>query len=171
MNETNSQEAQFVALLEDHRKLIFKIANAYSRDEEDRRDLLQEIALQLWRSFPKYDDAYATSTWIYRIALNVSISHLRRESRRRKNILPANERLIDFAVAAQDEGPEPEDLQLLRRFIAELPPLERALILLYLEEKKQREIGDILGMTASNVSTKLGRIKQKLRAFFQSQTT
>lgn len=158
-------------MLEDHRKLIFKVANVYSRNEEDRRDLLQEIALQLWRSFPKYNDDYAASTWIYRIALNVSISYLRRESRRRKKILPAGKLLLEFAEAPPEEGPELEDLQLLRRFIAELPPLERALMLLYLEEKKQREIGDILGMTASNVSTKLGRIRQKLRAFFQSKTT
>jgi len=158
-------------MLEDHRKLIFKVANVYSHNEEDRRDLLQEIALQLWRSFPKYNDAYAASTWIYRIALNVSISYLRRESRRRKKIRPAGKLLLEFAEAPPEEGPEPEDLQLLRRFIAKLPPLERALMLLYLEEKKQGEIGEILGITASNVSTKLGRIKKKLQAFFQSQKT
>ncbi len=84
MKDSKSLEKEFLAIIESNKKLVFKVANVYGRDEDDKKDLTQEIILQLWKAFPKYDNTYAISTWIYRIALNVSISFTRKETTTRK---------------------------------------------------------------------------------------
>lgn len=153
---------RFQALLEEHARIVLKVAASYARGP-DRADLAQEIAVQLWRAFPRYDAARPFTTWMYRIALNVAISHARRGGRRPE-------------VALADELPEPADprsapepeegLPLLERLLAELDPLNRALLVLWLEERPHREIAEILGLSESNVSTRLHRLKQRLRARF-----
>ncbi|QDQ74701.1 sigma-70 family RNA polymerase sigma factor [Pseudoluteimonas lycopersici] len=154
----------FGALLQRHSGIVFKVANSYARHPEDRADLAQEIAAQLWRAWPKYDPSRSATTWMYRIALNVAISHVRTQSLRRRHDAVALDD-ADFDVA-DDNAADPEheqQLRLLQGFIARQPPLERALLLLYLEERPQREIAEILGINESNVSTKIGRLKQRLR--------
>ena len=147
----------FVALVREHGRMLVQISHAYGRTEEERKDLRQEILTQLWRAFPSYDPRRRFSTWMYRIALNVAIS----SSRRRREHEPLEE-----AAAAEDpgEGSELEQrLRSLRQLVAGLPPLERALVLLYLDERSQKEIAEVLGISESNVSTKIHRIKQQLR--------
>ena len=82
MKESNLQEAEFIKYLESCKGLLVKVARIYCYDAEDRKDLIQDIILQLWKSFPKYDNTYAITTWTYRIALNVSISFLRKATKR-----------------------------------------------------------------------------------------
>ena len=158
---TDDARREFGALLERHRGIVFKVANSYARDPEDRADLAQEIAAQLWRAWPAYDQARPFTTWMYRVALNVAISQLRGRSQRDRHHVSFDERLHDVG-ASQADGAD-HDLQLLQRVIAALPPMDRALMLLYLEERSQREIAEILGITESNVATKISRLKQRIR--------
>src|SRR5271166_2986918 len=92
---TPDLQAKFQSLVEDHKKILYKICNSYCRDRHSRDDLAQEILIQLWRSFGKFDGRCRFSTWMYRIALNVAISFYRRESVRTRHVLPADEHLLD----------------------------------------------------------------------------
>jgi len=154
---------QFQELLERHRKIVFKVANSYCRDPHERADLAQEIATQLWRAFPGYDGQRSFSTWMYRIALNVAISFLRNSSQRERLAVPLDEELHDTAGDTDVEPEADERVRILYRCIERLDPLNRALLLLYLDERSQREIADILGISETNVATKIGRLKQRIR--------
>jgi RNA polymerase sigma factor (sigma-70 family) len=164
MNPATS--AGFSALLEANRRLIFKVAHTYGRGRADVEDLAQEIAAQSWRAFPAYDPARSFSTWLYRIALNVAISWLRAELSRRRRSVPFESDLHDAAVSeafdADDGG------RILRGFIGSQGPLDRALLLLYLEERPHHEIAEILGITPTNVTTKINRLKERLRAYAEN---
>jgi RNA polymerase sigma factor (sigma-70 family) len=154
---------EFAALLEGHRRLVFKVANTYARGASDVEDLAQEIAAHLWRAFPAFDRTRTFSTWMYRIALNVAISWLRSEGpRRRRSVAydaglhePATEETVD-----DDEG-----RRILRGFIESQDALDRAVLLLYLEERPYAEMSEILGVSATNLTTKINRLKDRLRAY------
>ncbi|MBS0557142.1 MAG: sigma-70 family RNA polymerase sigma factor [Proteobacteria bacterium] len=157
-----SIDGQFRELLERHRGIVFKVANSYARGAQDREDLAQEIAVQLWRAFPKYDGTRAFSTWMYRVALNVAISHLRERSRYDSHHEPLDMTVHDGADTNADVETDAR-LRELNRCIARLEPLDRALLILYLDERSQRDIAEILGISETNVATKIGRLKQRLR--------
>ncbi len=156
----------FEAVIDSHKGIVYKVANAYCKDVEDRKDLVQEILVQLWRSFSRYDDRYQYSTWIYRIALNVAISFYRKESRRREMAHPLTAGLLNFADDASFET-DP-NLLVLQQFIMDLRELDKAIMLLYLEEKSYKEIAYIMGITETNVATKIGRIKAALITRFEN---
>lgn len=160
---TDSPQDRFQALLDIHRKIVFKVTNTYCRHAEDRRDLAQEISLQLWKSFPTYDERRPFSTWMYRVALNVAISFARNAAYRKRYSVSldtsAAEPIDDSASA-----PEPDErVRALYRFIGQLDELNRALLLLYLEERSYRDIAEILGISETNVATKISRLKQRIR--------
>ena len=149
----------FESLLERHRGIVFKVANSYAGNRADRDDLAQDIATQLWRAWPGYDRARPVATWMYRIALNVAISQLRARQLRERHHVPLDPEAHD---SDGDTGND-ERIDALQRCIAALDPLNRALLLLYLDERSQREIAEILGISETNVSTKIARLKQRLR--------
>lgn len=151
--------AQLTDLLRRHRGLIHRVAWVYCRRAADRDDVAQEIALQLWRARERYDPRYRESTWIYRIALNVAISYDRRERRHRDGATPLDEQVIVLEPITPSE-----EVEQLVRFIEGLNPFEKAIVLLYLDGNDHATIGDVLGISTSNVGTKLGRIKHRLRA-------
>lgn len=152
---------QFGQLLEAHRGIVLKVAHGYAWHPEDRADLAQEIATQLWRAFPRYDATRSFSTWMYRIALNVAISSLRAR-RRDAWTVSLDERLYE-PLDSGTAGPELQrQMDALRRFIHRQEPLNRALLLLYLEDRPHAEIAEILGISVSNVATKIGRLKQRI---------
>ncbi len=157
--------ADFAALLERHRGIVFKVANTYGRGPDDRADLAQDIAVQLWRAWPGYDRGRSVTTWMYRIALNVAISFARGDGLRRRHVVAMDEGLHDLPSDTGDARAHEhaQHVELLRRFIARQAPLDRALLLLYLEDRPQREIAEILGIGESNVSTKINRLKQRIR--------
>ncbi len=164
---TAGEKDTFLSVIEANKGIIYKIANSYCKDPEDRKDLFQEIVSHLWRSFNKYSDQYKYSTWIYRIALNVAISFYRKENRRKAVSSPLSESV--FSLMDFDETKEMEsNLRLLQQFIQELKDLDKALMLLYLEEKSHREIAEIIGITETNVATKIGRIKLLLKQKFMN---
>jgi len=156
------QQDRFVALIDEHRKILFKVAGSYARQPADREDLIQEMVLQMWRSFERYDETQRFSTWMYRVALNVAISFYRRETRRSRVIVGGHQALIELAQAP--EAPEMEELDTLRRMIDGLNEFDRALVILYLDGNSYADIASVLGINESNVGTKLNRIKQQLRS-------
>jgi RNA polymerase sigma factor (sigma-70 family) len=159
MTTPDVQEA-FQTLVEEHKKILYKVCNSYCRDRDSRDDLAQEIMVQLWRSFGQFDGRCRFSTWMYRIALNVAISFYRRESTRTRHMIAGEGYLLE---AFDETRSEPDEVRLLYEFIAGLDPLNKALILLYLDENSYQEIADVLGITGTNVATKIGRLKRKMR--------
>ena len=161
-------QARFEALLAAHARLLLKVAHTYCAQAEERRDLMQEMSAQLWRAFPSYDEARPFTTWMYRIALNVAISHVRRAAPRERHTAPLDAAVLERVPALPAEEPD-ERVRTLRAFMERLEPLQRALLLLYLEERSYREIAEVLGITETNVATKLSRLKQRLREELQAQ--
>jgi RNA polymerase sigma-70 factor, ECF subfamily len=155
-------QADFLKTIEENKGIIFKIARSYCKDQDDKQDLIQEIIFQLWKSFDQYDSSYKFSTWMYRIALNVSISFYRKETLRRKINQPLPETIL---YLKEDNSAEDlnNKLDQLHECIQELKELDRAIIILYLEGNNQKDIGEILGLTVTNVSTKVSRIKEQLK--------
>lgn len=153
---------QFLQIIESNKGIIYKVANSYCRDAEDRKDLVQEIIVQLWNVFGQYNSQYKISTWMYRIALNVAISFYRKESRR-KDQQPMLESMLEIHEEAEEKE---TNILLLQQFINELKELDKALMLLYLEENSYKEMAEILGISESNVATKISRIKEKLKVQF-----
>ena len=151
-------EEHFQGLLEEHKKILYKVSNLYCKNRDDREDLAQEIAIQLWRSFPSFDERCRFSTWMYRIALNVAISFYRRENTRTRYIFSDNERLLN---AIDETAASPSNMQALYQFIDSFDALNRALVLLYLDGNSYLEIAEVLGISETNVATKLSRLKKR----------
>ncbi len=156
---------QFISLLEKNKGILYKVARTYATGEEEIKDLIQEISVQVWKAFPKFDPNYKFSTWLYRIALNVAISNLRKEQKRTSSTTSISEGFIQLAMP--DNDPQEEKISLLYQVIGELKPFDKALILLYLEEKSYAEIAEIMGITESNVATKLSRLKKIIKENIQ----
>lgn len=166
MSSLASRET-FLSLIEKNKGIIYKVSNSYCRDVEDRKDLVQEIIIQLWKSFSKYDDRYKLSTWMYRIALNTSISFYRKEHRRKESSLPLTDNMLNVAEG-NDQGELEGNIKILHRCIDQLDALNRAIMILYLDDHSYKEIAEIVGITETNVATKINRIKQKLKHHFST---
>ena len=151
-------QRQFEDQIGRHRGILFKICNVYGASHEDREDLAQEILIQLWRSFPTFDGRCAFSTWMYRVALNTAISWLRRDTLRRKHVEPAEERML---IALPAKEPESDELRLLYGLIDGLDPIQKAMVMLYLDGNSYQEMAEVLGISASNVSTRMNRLKNE----------
>ncbi|ROP76281.1 RNA polymerase sigma-70 factor (ECF subfamily) [Stenotrophomonas rhizophila] len=153
--------ARFAALLEQHRGIVLKVARGYCHQHEDRLDLVQEISVQAWAAFEDFDPARARfSTWLYRVALNVAISQWRRQQHRHHHTP------LDDDLPVVDDGLPPEQRHALRQLevaIHALPPLDRALMLLHLDDHDHRQMAEVLGISITNISTRLHRVRQQLR--------
>jgi len=160
--------ADLLAQLEAHKRILYKVAYTYCRDRDDRQDLVQEMLIQVWRSLPRFDRRVKFSTWMYRIAVNVAISHYRNESRRIRNTVPIDELGFDIAAADRCFDEDDANLRVLRNLIDGLDEMNRALILLFLEGFNAEDIADVVGISATNVSTRINRIKSKLHAEFKA---
>jgi RNA polymerase sigma-70 factor (ECF subfamily) len=134
-----------------------------ARDVHD--NLAQEIAAQLWKAFPAWDEARPFATWMYRVALNTAISHARGNAWRERHVA-LEDSPIEPAHDAEAERETGDGIRALYRVIDRLAALDRALLLLYLDERSQREIAEILGIGESNVATKIGRLKLRIRNEF-----
>ena len=157
---TLERHAKFLAFIEDHKRILYKVCRSYCPTRDDRDDLAQEMVVQLWRSFGSFDERHRFSTWMYRICLNVAISFYRRESTRRKHVIPADQRVLD---AVDESESSSEDIVLLYQFIDQLDALNKALVLLYLDGNSYREIADVLGISETNVATKISRLKKSMK--------
>jgi RNA polymerase sigma factor (sigma-70 family) len=163
MNE-KEQRQHFQNIIEQHKGILYKVARAYCPNEDDRQDLMQEMMIQVWLSEHRYNNQFKISTWLYRISLNVAISFYRKNTTRANKHTMLNEQTEQMAM--EDKTADERQLNLLEQFISELKEIDKALMVLYLEDKSHAEIAEILGMSVSNVGTKIGRIKDKLKTQF-----
>lgn len=161
---------QFISLLEEHTNILYKISRSYCHDPDDRKDLEQEIVIQIWKSLKNFNPEFRLSTWIYRIGLNVAISHLRKDSKRRNQFEPLEEAIFEVSDDEEENEVVTEQLATLNHFINQLDSLNKALMILYLDGKSYKEMSEIMGISESNVSTKISRIKKEFRQKFNHQT-
>ncbi len=159
---TERQE-RFEALLKMHKGILYKVCHSYCRNRDDREDLAQEIVVQLWASFGRFDEDYRFSTWMYRIALNVAISFNRRETTRTRHMISDDQQILDTADTPASQS---EDVRLLYQFIEKLDELNKALALLYLDGHSYDEIAGVLGISETNVGTKINRLKHSIAQEF-----
>jgi RNA polymerase sigma-70 factor (ECF subfamily) len=158
------QRQYFQKIIEQNKGILYKVARAYCQNEDDRQDLIQEMMIQIWKSIHRYNKQFKMSTWLYRISLNVAISFYRKQSTRENKYTVLNEQTAQIPM--DDKTEDERQLNLLEQFITELKEIDKALMILYLEDKGHAEIAGILGMSVSNVGTKIGRIKDKLKTRF-----
>lgn len=151
---------EFIKHVKEHEGIVYKVASVYADGKEDRQDLFQEIIYQLWRSYPTFKGHSKISTWMYRVALNTSITHLKKEKRKDQQV-PLDPELLNRME--DRENLEEEQLAILHAHIKKLNLIEKGIILLYLEGKSYEEIAGITGFTQTNIGTRLSRIKQKLK--------
>ncbi|MGE0587258.1 MAG: RNA polymerase sigma factor [Cyclobacteriaceae bacterium] len=161
-----SSKEFFNTFVRDQKAIITKICRSYSDSEEEFQDLFQEVALQLWRGYESFRSESKVSTWVYRVALNVCLTHFKKRKRK-----PPTSSIDNMLKEPVQEGIDPvhEQVALLYDAIKQLKEIERAIILLYLEDKQYNEIADILGMTRTNVGVRINRIKSQLKKYIDAR--
>ncbi|HUM51573.1 MAG TPA: sigma-70 family RNA polymerase sigma factor [Chitinophagales bacterium] len=151
----------FISAIKDNESFIYKIASVYTNTIEDRNDLVQEIIYQLWKSFDSFNQKSSLSTWMYRVALNVSLYQLKL-SKKRISTIPIDEQVLNNRET--DNSENDEAWKLFKQQIDNLNLLDKAIVMLYFDNKSYDEIAEIIGISKSNVGTKLLRIKEKLKS-------
>jgi len=163
------KEAKFATAIEEHRDALYRVCCAYVREEADRQDIYQEVLIRVWKSLDAFRGQANLGTWLYRVAVNTCLGWLRREKRRSQMLQRACKE--QQVVAASSGEPLPaagkDDLQQLYSRVAELPPVDRLLVSLYLEEMTTLEMAEVLGISEGNVRVKLHRIKNQLQAMWE----
>ncbi len=156
-----NKEYEFIQIIKKNEGVIFKITTIYTNNKEDQEDLYQEIVYQLWKSFDSFKGDSKISTWMYRVSLNTAITRLKKEKRK------GNQIGIDKVILQQTDHYDiefEERLKKLYAYVQDLNELDKGIMLLLLEGKKYEEIAIITGLSASNVGTRISRIKQKLKS-------
>jgi RNA polymerase sigma-70 factor (ECF subfamily) len=160
------KKEEFISILKEHKKIIYKVSYTYCSDSESRKDLEQDIIFQLWRSIDKFDGRVKLSTWIYKVAFNTSISFFRKQSKISRNTYELD---TNFITQTDKNYEEDENIALLYSAIKELNEFDRAIILLYLDGEKHKSISQIIGISETNVATKINRIKKALSEIIINQ--
>jgi RNA polymerase sigma-70 factor (ECF subfamily) len=152
-------EKQFEQQLTENELLIHKVCRLYAYSNADRQDLFQEIVFQLWKAYPKFAGQSKFSTWLYRVAINTAITGLRKQKNFVVSYEPATlPQYVDDASAIEEE-----QWKALHKAIEQLNQVEKAIVMLYMEDKSYEEMEEILGMSQGNLRVKMNRIKEKLR--------
>ncbi|MES2848991.1 MAG: RNA polymerase sigma factor [Bacteroidota bacterium] len=147
--------------------IIIKICRAYTNSHEDFKDYYQEVTLQIWRSKDNFREQCTWSTWVYRISLNVCLTLLKKKKRNGKTYFTSD--VLPDEITIENGAFEDESLNQLYVAIRRLSEVDRALILLYLEEKSYQEIADILGSNANNIGVRVNRIKERLKKILDEE--
>lgn len=153
-------------MIREHGGILHKVCNLYCSNVHDRQDLLQEMTLQLWKSFPNYRQEAKLSTWIYRVVLNTAITHFRAE----KRTIPTQTITDEVQIAAEETDFFAEQWKSLQLAITHLTDIEKAIIILYLENRTYSEMEEILGVNQGALRVKMNRIKGKLKQNIDTQT-
>lgn len=155
-------EKEFIELLNKHQNIIHKVCHVYMDNASEREDLFQEVTLQAWKAYPNFRGDAQFSTWLYRVALNTAITFFRKEKKKPSVIQ------TDVIPEVSDSANNIEEqVQAMYKAIGELSKIDKALIMLYLEDYSYIEIGEMLGITANNVAVKMNRLKVKLKEMTQ----
>lgn len=154
-------EHNFVKKLEKHQNIVHKICTFYTNNSDDHNDLFQEITIQLWRAYPSFRGDSKFSTWMYRVALNTAITLYRKSKRRIKS---QDFDTISFKMEYQEyDATADEQVKLLYEAVKQLNSIDRALVLLYLEDRPYEEIAETLGISNVNARVRMSRVKDKLK--------
>jgi RNA polymerase sigma-70 factor (ECF subfamily) len=159
MRTDTERHERFLEELEAHQGLLRKVAALYARDASDRDDLMQEIALQLWRAFGSFRGESAFSTFMYRVALNTALMRRRGASRRPDLTAGRDVEKLPSPATTRDD----EEVERLYAAIRQLPPVDRAIVLMLLDERSRDEIAAVTGLAKGTVAVRLLRAKKKLR--------
>lgn len=160
-------EREFLQIITENQGIIHKVCSIYCDMEEDRRDLFQEILVQLWKSYPSFRNESKFSTWMYRVALNTAITSFKKDKRQpdKSGISYENLQLADEMYDTRTE----EQIRILSKAVSQLTGIEKSIILLFLEDKKYEEIAEITGITQNYVRVKMNRIKKKLKLLMNTE--
>jgi RNA polymerase sigma-70 factor (ECF subfamily) len=161
-----SSQEFFNTFVKEQTGIITKICRAYTDNDDDFQDYFQEVALQLWRSYKSFNYQSKVSTWVYRVALNVCLTHFKKHKR---NVATTSLDTIHFEPHQKADSLEAEQLEYLYKAIRQLKEIDRAIILLYLEDKSYKEVSEIMGLTVTNVGAKINRIKNQLKSTIDGQ--
>lgn len=158
---TTNLEKTFIQFLKENQRIVHKICRIYTNNEQDHEDLFQEITIQLWKSFPGFKGDAKFSTWMYRVALNTAITLFKKPKKKdlQHSEVDISSLKMEYEVYENDE----HKLKKMYKAIYELSDIEKALIMMYLEDKPYREIGEILGITEGNARVKMNRAKNNLK--------
>lgn len=160
-------EKEFLQIITENQGIIHKVCSIYCDLEEDRRDLFQEILVQLWKSYPTFRNESKFSTWMYRVALNTAITSFKKDKRQPdRSSIPYES--LQLAEEMYDSRAE-EQIRILNKAVSQLTGIEKSIILLFLEDKKYEEIAEITGITQNYVRVKMNRIKKKLKLLMNTE--
>ena len=156
----DSKQKEFSKLVKENQGLIIKVSRLYTNSLEDEQDLFQEIVLQLWRSYDSFKGQSKISTWMYRVALNTAITLFRKKTKS-----PQTDELMDFHHRdyVEDDDEKQQQITLLYKVIKMLPKVERAIVMMYLDDLPYRDIAENLGITEVNARVKMNRLKKTLK--------
>ena len=154
----NALERQFAQTVTEHKSTIYTVCYMFSQDADEVNDLFQEVLVNLWKGFESFEHRSDIKTWIYRVALNTCISIDRKKKRRSSEV-----RLTMDINLFEDRDEDTKQVDMLHKRISKLQPFDRAIVLLWLENLPYEEIGQIVGITAKNVSVRLFRIREQLK--------
>ena len=156
----STKEKEFAKLIKDNQGLIIKVSRLYTNSLEDEEDLFQEIVLQLWKSYDSFQGNSKISTWMYRVALNTAITLFRKKTKQ-----PPTDELQDFHSKnfLEDSDEKQQQISLLYKVIKLLPDVERAIVMMYLDDEPYKEIAETLGITEVNARVKMNRLKKTLK--------
>ena len=158
------KEQEFSKLVKDNQGLIIKVSRLYTNSLEDEQDLFQEIVLQLWRSYDTFKGNSKISTWMYRVALNTAITLFRKKTKS-----PQTDELMDYHHSnfVEDDDEKQGQISLLYKVIKMLPNVERAIVMMYLDDLPYRDISENLGITEVNARVKMNRLKKTLKELME----
>lgn len=155
----NNSESEFARIVREHKNTVFTVCYMFSNDEEEVNDLFQDTLVNLWKGFDSFRNESKIDTWIYRVALNTCISAERKKKRRVKTVPMSME-----ANLYRDQDVDSRQVQQLHKRIQTLGPIDRAIVLMWLEDMSYDEIAAVIGISPKNVGVKLFRIKEQLKS-------
>lgn len=156
-NSKHQDERLFAKLVNEQKSTIYTVCYMFSNDEAEVTDLFEEVLINLWKGFSSFEGRSDLRTWVYRLSLNTCISADRKKRKRKTVPLSMDINLFE------DNDADTLQVQMLRKRITRLAPFDRAIVLLWLENMSYEEIGQVVGITAKNVSVRLYRIKEQLK--------
>ncbi len=166
MRVMRDAEDVFLKLVRDNEARLRKICRVYAADAEGEKDLYQDILVQLWRALPSFEGSSQPGTWLYRVALNTALNQKRQRAARESATLDESDPIWRNRIPTPEQSLESSQrLHKLYAAIARLDDVEKALVMMYLDEKSYREIAEVLGITESNVGVKLHRIRKEMAAW------
>jgi len=160
-----ANKPDIIDFIEENKTLIYKIVNSYYTDSNEQEDLIQEIIFQIIKSYDTFDHKVKATTWLYRVAFNITISYYRKQRTIKKHLVEMPSRIVVIDEEETDEYDE--RIKQLRSFIQEYDSLNKAIVIMYLDGNSHKEISEAMGITLSNVGTKISRIKTQLKKKFK----